>query len=405
MSVLYTASCRARQVLIRLGRRFRPAREQLFEEGPGSMYTIGQLLRSNRLENPLLVVGADAQRWLEPMRQTLEDSDVAFSAFAALPDAPTERDADSVFLQWQRSGCDSFIALGGPETISLVKAAAARAASPGTTLSEFAGYRKLRRRPVPVVAVPTTGGSGAEASAFAWIRDDDGVLFSLEDPRLVPPLAVYDPSLSADTPRPALAEAVMSGLCLATEAYLSRYADDGARAAAAESVRAFLEAAAPCWDNGGTILQRSRLMEASRLAGSASAAGTGYACAIIEAVAAASKRGVYEICGAALPAVLEKYGNAAIPALAKLSDAAGVGAGGTKAQRAADLIARFRHLAFCMGLPDGIEPLGSDDTQLAANLSAHLANPHRAAPVVWTEADCGSVIRSLYLKEITPERK
>ena len=121
MSVLYTASCRARQILFRLDRRLRPAQVQLFEEGQGSVYSVGQLLRSSQLNAPLLVVGADTQRWLEPMRQALEENCIAFSACSALPDAPTEHDADSLVLQWQRGGCDSFIALGGSDTLSLVK--------------------------------------------------------------------------------------------------------------------------------------------------------------------------------------------------------------------------------------------------------------------------------------------
>lgn len=397
MSFYETMRCRAAQAFLRLGGRGRPARVPVIEDGPGALFSVAQLIRAERLRKPLLVSGPDAGPWTERLCQSLEENDISYSVWSEAADPPTADDAEALRFYWVGAECDCFIALGGPRTIDLVKAAAARAAWPTKTVMAMVGARKVGRRTPPVIAVPTAAGAGAESLARATVADAEGNRFRLEDPVLIPAMAVLDPALLADTPRPVLAACVMDGVCLAAEAYLSRYADEKTRLAASEALRAFFEAAEPCWNNGGTPLQRGRLLEGSRLAGTAaSSAGPGYARALSESAAAVCGIDYAAACAAILPTVLRKYDGRAVSELAALAESTGVADEGTKPQRAAALIGRIRGLAFRMGLPDTPEPPGPEAAAEIADIAAATANPRWACPAVWTAAELERVLRAAF---------
>ena len=394
MSMFAAARCRVRQAFYRLGRRGRTVREPVVEDGPGALYSVPQLVRSGRLGKPLLVIGPDTDPWAERLTQALDESDVPFSTWNGAAVPPTVDDGEALVAYWDSEECESFIALGGPETIDLVKAAAARAASGARSIMDLVGGARVGRRVPPVIAVPTAAGSGAETLCWATLADAEGNRFRLEDPALTPAYAAPDSTLLSDTPRPVVAACVMNGVCLAVEAYLSRYAGDEARAQAASSLRAFLASAEPCWNNGGTVPEREKLLEASRLAGlAASAAGGGYARALSEACAVVSGASFGEACAVLLPVVLEKYGNQAEAELAALASVTGVCDVGPRPERAAALIERLRSLAFRIGLPETIERMEPDMIPEIADLAAATANPRWACPVVWLAEDCERLLR------------
>lgn len=399
MSVLAAAGCRIRQAFYGLGRRLRPARRPEVEDGPGAMFAVARIVRSGKLGKPLMVVGPNTSPWDERLKISLEESDVEFAVWDESPQPPTADDAERLRLFWAGEKCGSFIALGGAETIDLVKAAAARAACPGKTVMGMVGSGKVGRRTPAVIAVPTTAGSGAESLAWATVMDE-GNRFRIEDPALVPGYVVLDPSLAADVPRPVLAGDIMDGLCLAVEAYLSGYADEKCRASAAEAVAAIFDAAEPCWNSGGTAMQRTRLMTASRLAGeAASAAGGGYARALSRAAEEVTGVPFGEACAVILPIVLEKYGYSAMSALAALAEKSAVCAEGTKAQRAAALIRRIRGLAFRIGLPETLEGLSPEAAAEIADLAAAETNRYWSCPAVWAAEDCGRVLNAVRAEE------
>lgn len=394
MSLIYTVGCRFRQAIIRASRSRRLDR-QYVEEGTGAVFSVAQLLRNHRLQKPVVVTARGAEPVRERVLHALAENDFAWCVWDMPDRAVTAEDADDLRMTWVREACDSFIILGGGETIDFGKIAAALAAVRGRSFTSLVGYNKIRRRLPPVVAVPVAAGSGTESLSWASAADGQGNRLVVNDPALIPPFLILDPELMDDVPRPALAAACIDGLCLALEAYLSGYGDDGSRAVAADAVRGYLTALEPCWNSGGTTAQRSALLQASRMAGeAASQAGAGYARALTRGVVRVTGRPFGDVCGVLLPTVLEKYGNHAAERLAKLAEVSGVASEGSKAERAAALIARLRQLAFRIGLPEALEPLSAEAVAEIADLAAAEANPRYACPVVWTAADGAGVLRA-----------
>lgn len=396
MSAFSAAGCRMRQFFWKTERHIRGVKRQSCEEGHGAVYSTAQLIRENRLGKSLLVTDAGAGPWTERLRQILEDNDIPFSEWSGASASPTADDAEALAKYAEGEGCGCFIVLGGPETVDLAKAAAVRIVRVGKSIESMAGYGRVGRGTAPVIVIPTAAGSGRESLSRVSLGRSGGERISLEDRSLMPGFVICDPALIADTPRPLLARCVAEGLCLAIEAYISRYADENTRLWAGRAVRGFFEAAEPCWNSGGIVSHRSMLMEASRLAGyAASASGAGYAYAIAEA-ASGFGAPFDGVCAAALPLLLEKYGPRAASALASLSEQAGIKTEGTRSEKASALISSLRRLAFRINIPELSDPPEPERLAAAAALAASAVNPVWACPEILTAEDCGRILRAAY---------
>jgi alcohol dehydrogenase class IV len=131
----------------------------------------------------------------------------------------------------RRCGARLVIGLGGGSALDLAKAVAALATNPGEPLDylEVVGRGlPLARAPLPFVAIPTTAGTGAEATKNAVLtaRGPDGrpVKVSLRSDRMLPALALVDPALAVTAPRDVTAATGLDALVQVIEPYVSHAA-------------------------------------------------------------------------------------------------------------------------------------------------------------------------------------
>ena len=121
--------------------------------------------------------------------------------------------------------CDVVVSIGGGSAIDAGKAIAALAANPGDVLDylEVIGSaRPLGNRPLPFIAVPTTSGTGAEATRNAVLGSAaHGVKASLRSPMMLPALAIVDPDLTRTLPAEIAAYTAMDALTQLVEAFVS----------------------------------------------------------------------------------------------------------------------------------------------------------------------------------------
>ena len=395
-----TVRVRAAQLFVRLGRHMRRAGAQHLETGQGAVFALGQLMRDRRLKAPLVVIGAGEAAARYKLLNALSEEDITYTVYDNVPDTPTAADAEAMATAYQSAGCDSLIALGDGPLLDAVKAAAAGCGKRGRPVKALAHGRVSGRRIPPVIAAPTSSGSGAESLELAAVADGKGGYLFLEGGALMPDVALLDPELMADAPREKLAEAGMNGLCWAVEAYLAASRGDSrTRGLAVEAAELFFASLESCWNSGGTLRERGDILSASRLAGrAANAAGAGYARALIRAAQSVCGLPFAGLCGVILPAVLEKYGISARDDLAELAVMADAVEEGSREDRAAALIARIRALAFRMGLPEELEGVSAQQAARAANMAAAMANPRYISPVVWSAEECHDLILSVCAK-------
>lgn len=128
----------------------------------------------------------------------------------------------------RESGCSAVLAVGGGSALDAAKAIAALATNGGCALDyleEIGGGREIARPPLPVVAVPTTAGSGSEVTRNSVLRvPEASVKRSIRHDLLLPRVAIVDPALSATAPVAVAAAAGLDALTHLIEAYVSRSA-------------------------------------------------------------------------------------------------------------------------------------------------------------------------------------
>lgn len=168
----------------------------------------------------------------------------------------------------RRHGCGFVVALGGGSVLDCAKAAAAVAAADVPAAACLAGDAPLPAPLIPVIAVPTTAGTGSEVTSVAVLSDHArGIKAPLSSPALYPLLAIVDPTLTATLPSYITACSGLDALCHAVEAYWSRHHLPPCDALALSAAATILEWLPRAVADPSDAEARARMAEASLLAG------------------------------------------------------------------------------------------------------------------------------------------
>ncbi len=158
--------------------------------------------------------------------------------FAETPSNPTEDAAEAALRLYREQGCDGVVALGGGCAIDLAKAVALLATHPGS-LADYevrSGGSALIRDTAPVLAIPTTAGTGAEVGRAATLTLSNGKKIACVSFCLIPKTAICDPELTLSLPPLMTAATGMDALSHGIEAFLSSWENPPAAAIALDCV-------------------------------------------------------------------------------------------------------------------------------------------------------------------------
>jgi 4-hydroxybutyrate dehydrogenase len=151
-------------------------------------------------------------------------ADWPHAVFDATPSNPTEAAVRAAVALAQAQGCDSLVAVGGGSSIDLAKAVAIAATHPGP-LSTYAtiegGSNKITDRVWPLIAVPTTAGTGSEVARGAILIVDDGRKLGFHSWHLVPEAALCDPDLTLGLPALLTAATGMDAIAHCMETFMA----------------------------------------------------------------------------------------------------------------------------------------------------------------------------------------
>ncbi len=363
--------------------------------GVDAIREIPSLLAASGAKKPMLVTGPKLyERGLaDGVLDALRGSFADFTVFSGVSSEPTEQMAADIAALFTQNACDSMIAFGGGSPIDAAKAALALAARPDKPAFRLRGLLKVRRRLPPLIAVPTTAGTGSETTFAAVLTGGSGK-YAITDPCLFPMYAVLDarltlsltPSVTADTGMDALTHAVEAYLCVLTNTRETYALCE----AAVKAIFSFLPVA---YARGSDIEARSELLKASFLAGKAfTRTGLGYVHAISHAVGAAYRIPHGRANAVILPYVLEDYGAAAQKKLARLARVACISADASDATAAACFIAAIRSMNARIGIGDKLDCIKGADVGRLASLAVMEADPVYPTPVIYDRARCERVI-------------
>ena len=191
--------------------------------GTGTAQTLPNELQALGARKPFVIVdpGVFDSQVAAPVLKALDAASVAAHVFTEIEANPRDSTIHRAFEVARSSSCDSVIGLGGGSAMDSAKGVGLLMSN-GGRIADYDGINKVTTDLPPVVAIPTTAGTGSEVTANAALtRSSDHYKMSLRSPRLLPKLAIIDPLLLRTLPRGVAAASGLDALTHAIEGYLS----------------------------------------------------------------------------------------------------------------------------------------------------------------------------------------
>jgi choline dehydrogenase len=305
--------------------------------GPGAIARLGELVMELGVKRPFLVTdkGVVSAGLADEALEHLEDA-VIFDEVQPNPDIELVGRASAAYRE---AGCDGLVALGGGSSMDTAKGIGVEATHGGSIVEYEHGKTPLLKRIPPLVAVPTTAGTGSEVTLWAVITDRERrIKFNVGGTALIGAhVALIDPALTVGLPPAITAATGMDALSHAIECYTCDYHQpftDAFAIAAIEYVGRWLRVA---YEDGGNLEARTFMSHGATFGGMAygtESAGAAHAMS-------QSAGGVHEcphgaltarvlgpVCEYNAPAVPERY--------ARIAQALGVNTAGLSPLEAAE---------------------------------------------------------------------
>ena len=368
--------------------------------GPGSVKQLAENLSVRGLKQVLVVTDKVLMDLELPkdLLTSLEEHGIGYTIFDDVQPNPTIENVEAGVRVYKENGCDSIIGFGGGSPIDCAKVIGGRISNPYISVRRMKGLFRVVLPIPPFFCVPTTAGTGSEATVVAVITDaETHEKFAINDLKLIPKLAVLDPELMVGLPPHITAATGMDALTHAVEAYIGLNGNAFTDENAEKAVRLVFANLEEAYRNGSNLEARYQMALASYCGGAAfTRAYVGYVHAI-----AHNMGGLYGVAhGLAnaiiLPYVLKFCRVEAEEKLAALAIVAGIGEHGEPSEvLASRFIEKVEQMNATMGIPTSIAELQAADIPMIAERALAEAHPDYPVPRIMTREECEALIAEL----------
>ncbi len=196
----------------------------------------------------------------------LKNQSIAYSVYSEVTGEPTDVMIEKGLKMYKEEACDFMVALGGGSPLDAMKAIGSLVEN-GGNISDYMG-KEIDAKMPPMVAVPTTAGTGSEATQFTIITDTKkDIKMLLKGKVLIPDIAVIDPQFTMTAPPKITAATGLDALCHATEAYTSRKAQTLSDTFALSAVKRIFRYLPEAFKDGSNVEARVQMSVAALEAG------------------------------------------------------------------------------------------------------------------------------------------
>ena len=391
---MFKLYCRAFQAVFKLAAYVLPWRRPDLLEGEGSIVRLAWLISEQGIKSVLLVTDKMIMSLglADTLIRSLREADVKTAIYDKTVPNPTIDNIEEALAMYKENNCGGIIAFGGGSPMDCAKGVGARVARPRKSITHMKGMLKVIFRLPPIFAVPTTAGTGSEATVAAVVVDSRTLhKYAIMDPALIPRVAVLDPGLTVKLPPSITATTGMDALTHAVEAYIGRSNTRQTRIMAKMTVSLVFNNLYTAYKDGSNMTARANMQRAAHYGGIA------FTRAYVGNVHAAAHTlgGRYGVAhglanAVILPHVLDDYGESAFAPLAELADLIDL-PGETNEQKAKAFIAAIRKLNSLMGIPTTIDGINEEDIPELANHAFREANPAYPVPRIFSREDFTSI--------------
>lgn len=327
--------------------------------GEGVEEKIGAEAKGLRAKKALIVTDEIIEKTglLDKVERPLKEA-VEVDVFDKVESEPTLEAAETIAKAARAAKYDLIVGVGGGSVMDMAKVASAAASNPEQGVSDFMGANKIVNPSVPKILVPTTAGTGAEATPFILI------IVELKKKAIASPYNLADvilisPSLTATMPAKVTASTGMDALSHAIEAFLSLGSNPLTDSFALEAIRKIADNLEKAFSHGDNLDARLKMAIAAMLAGMA----FGNAGVIAGHAAAHTFGAKYKIphgvsATLALPYIMEYNAPVAKEKLAKVAREMGEDISGlTEEEAASKAVARVKNMLKKLELPTRLADL------------------------------------------------
>ena len=363
----------------------------------GAIGLLGQQCERVGIRRPLIVTdrGVRATGIIDTVLDALAHTGTV-ALYDGTPPNPNEAAVREAVAAYMTGGCDGIVAVGGGSSIDLAKGVAVCATHDGP-LQSFAviegGLDRITSRTAPVIAVPTTAGTGSEVGRGAILILDDGRKVGVISPFVVPRVAICDPALTLGLPSALTAATGMDAIAHCIETFLSPAFNPPADGIALDGLWRGWRHIERATRQGGDREARLNMMSASMQGALAFQKGLGCVHSLSHSLGGVDPRLHHGTLNAIfLPAVIAFNETAASVReegkLDRMANAMGLASG-------AEVGPSVRAMTERLGLPTGLAQLGVTRAMFPDIVRGALKDhSHRTNPRVASEADYQAMLEA-----------
>ena len=237
--------------------------------GSGSSEKVGEEIKKLGVKKGLIVTDEVLSKLgvLEGAKKALSENKIQFAVYDRISTEPTVDYVREGVRIYKENGCDFLLAIGGGSAIDTAKAIAVMVTNPGS-IEDYKGLGKIPGEGAPLVAIPTTAGTGSEVTVFTIITDTKtNVKMLIGSPFIMPKVAIVDPLLTLSCPRGLTAAVGIDALTHAIEAYVSVKAQPMSDIFCLSAIELISGNLRQAWANGNNLDAREKTMLGALQAG------------------------------------------------------------------------------------------------------------------------------------------
>lgn len=403
MNALQKCWYRTFQVCFKAVSGLLPWRKPEILEGEGSIFKVGEIIKQKGLKKAMIVTGPNISKtnMLDNLYKGLSDNGIEYVVFNKTVQNPTIDVVENALAEYKANGCQCIVALGGGSSMDSAKAMGARLARPKKPVPKLKGVLKVMHRLPLFFAIPTTAGSGSEATIAAVISDPKThEKYAINDLNLIPDYAVLEPTLTVSLRPFTTATTGMDALTHAVEALVGNSNTKGTHADGLKACKLIFENLETAYKDGADLTARNNMLVGSFYAGCAfTRAYVGYVHALAHQLG-----GMYNVPhglanAVILPFVLEYYGSAIYKKMAEIADYCGIEAGPTDKEKCEAVIAKIKQMNADMDIPTVIPEIKEADIPTMAKRAYAEANPLYPVPKLMGLEELEAMYRTLMPKK------
>ncbi|MBP1706782.1 MAG: iron-containing alcohol dehydrogenase [Chloroflexi bacterium] len=230
--------------------------------GSGASEQVGEEAKKLGLKKSLIVTDKIMVRLnaLAGIQRSLEKNGIGYTIFDGAAVEPTLEIVQAGLKSYRENQCDFLLAVGGGSPIDAAKAVSIMLTNPGS-IENYMGAGKVPYAGVPLIAIPTTAGTGSEVTQVVIITDAArNVKMLISTPFVIPRVAIVDPLLTLSCPRGLTATIGLDALTHAVEAYVSLKAQPLTDIYCISAIKLISGNLRSAWADGNNVEAREKVM-------------------------------------------------------------------------------------------------------------------------------------------------